>query len=107
MADQPQTTDAVVSVPAIDFNVNLHNAQTGEPIQNTAAVITISPGLSGNVRNADGAGFANFYHGPALPPMPYDVTVIADGYKPWTTGGVQQVFGTATLDLRIDLTPSF
>jgi len=69
-------------------------------------VIRIDAGLSGTVRSTNPA---NFYHGPPKdPPWIGDVSIIADGYAPWTTGANPQVtFHDQTINIVATLKPSF
>jgi hypothetical protein len=88
-------------MPFIEFNVTALDKATGQPIT-APIVILISPGLSGEVRNGNPA---NFYNGPPLAaPWIGDVTVLAAGYAPWSTGANPQVtFKDSTVNLQVPL----
>jgi len=69
-------------------------------------VIRIDAGLSGTVRATNPA---NFYAGPPLAnAWVGDISIIADGYAPWTTGANPQVtLKDATVNFTAVLKPSF
>jgi hypothetical protein len=90
--------------PPIEFNVAAVD-QDGALITR-ALVIRIDAGLSGTVRKTNPA---NFYHGPALDtPWVGDISIVADGYAPWTTGADPQVtLSDTTVNITAQLSPSF
>jgi hypothetical protein len=90
--------------PPIEFNVAAVD-QDGALITR-ALVIRIDAGLSGTVRKTNPA---NFYNGPALEtPWVGDISIVADGYAPWTTGADPQVtLSEASVNITAQLSPSF
>jgi hypothetical protein len=90
--------------PPIELNIAAVD-QDGALITR-ALVIRIDAGLSGTVRSTNPA---NFYNGPALEtPWIGDISIIADGYAPWTTGANPQVtLSDATINITATLAPSF
>lgn len=81
----------------------------GKPVGNAVVMVTAAPTpLLPSTRfvNPGGPGTCNFYHGAPLTfPLRIDVTVIAAGYAPWTTGGDPLSFQSTSVNKVITLQP--
>lgn len=93
----------------VNFNVVLADA-AGAPITN--AIVQVHSHTRGyeaiepTTRQVDGGGFANLYSGEAWPEnVQFDLTVIAAGYAPWTSGADPVSFGAQGVEVRPKLVP--
>jgi len=92
------------SAAPIEFNISA--VDTAGALITKPLVIRIDAGLSGTVRATNPA---NFYNGPPLEHAWIgDVSIIADGYAPWTSGANPQItFKDHTINFVATLHPSF